>query len=56
MPGPKEIITIKGSFELSDICGKEFHKMTQSFSAIAGYGELKGKAEHEHHQPQLAHC
>jgi hypothetical protein len=30
---------------LSDICDKEFHKMAQSFSAIAEYGELKGRAE-----------
>jgi hypothetical protein len=45
MPGPKGIITVKGSFELYDICDKEFHKMAQSFSAIAEYGELKGKAE-----------
>jgi hypothetical protein len=44
MPGPKGIITVKGSFELSDICDKEFHKMAQSFSAIADYGESKGKA------------
>jgi hypothetical protein len=28
MPGPKGIITVKGSFELSDLCDKEFHKMT----------------------------
>jgi hypothetical protein len=27
MPGPNGIITVKGSFELSDICDKEFHKM-----------------------------
>jgi hypothetical protein len=26
MPGPKGIITVKGSFELSDLCDKEFHK------------------------------
>jgi hypothetical protein len=46
MLGPKGIITVKGSFELFDICDKEFHKMVQSFSAIAEYKELKGKAEH----------
>jgi hypothetical protein len=45
MPGPKGIIIVKGSFELSDICDKEFHKMAQSFSVIAEYGESKGKAE-----------
>jgi hypothetical protein len=27
MPGPKGIITVKGSFEVSDLCDKEFHKM-----------------------------
>jgi hypothetical protein len=33
MPGPNGIITVKGSFELSDICDKEFHKMAQTFGA-----------------------
>jgi hypothetical protein len=31
MPGPKGIITVKGSFKLSDLCDKEFHKMAQNF-------------------------
>jgi hypothetical protein len=31
MPGPIGTITVKGSFELSDICDKEFHKMVQTF-------------------------
>jgi hypothetical protein len=44
MPGPNGIITVKGSFELSDLCDKEFHKMTQNFGMIANYGEPKGKA------------
>jgi hypothetical protein len=35
MPGPNEIITVKGSFELSDICDKEFHKMAQNFGMMA---------------------
>jgi hypothetical protein len=35
MPGPKGIITVKGSFELSDLCDKEFHKMAQNFSMMA---------------------
>jgi hypothetical protein len=39
MPGPKGIITVKGSFEVSDICDKEFHKMAQNFSMIANYVE-----------------
>jgi hypothetical protein len=45
MPGPNGISTVKGSIELSDICDKEFHKMAQSFSTTAEYGEAKGKAE-----------
>jgi hypothetical protein len=44
MPGPNGIITVKGSFELSDLCDKEFHKMAQNFGMIANYGEPKGKA------------
>jgi hypothetical protein len=38
MPGPNRIITVKGSFELLDICDKEFHKMAQTFGMIAEYG------------------
>jgi hypothetical protein len=29
MPGPNRIITVKGSFELLDLCDKEFHKMAR---------------------------
>jgi hypothetical protein len=43
MPGPRGIITVKGSFELSDLCDKEFHKMAQNFGMIANYGEHKDK-------------
>jgi hypothetical protein len=39
MPGPKGIITVKGSFEVSDLCDKEFHKMAQNFGMIANYTE-----------------
>jgi hypothetical protein len=39
MPGPKGIITVKRSFEVSDLCDKEFHKMAQNFSMIANYAE-----------------
>jgi hypothetical protein len=39
MPGPKEIITVKGSFEVSDLCDKEFHKMAQNFGMIANNAE-----------------
>jgi hypothetical protein len=44
MPGPNGIITVKGRFELLDLCDKEFHKMAQNFGVIANYGEPKGKA------------
>jgi hypothetical protein len=43
MPGPKGIITVKGSFELLDQCDKEFHKMAQNFGMMANYGEPKDK-------------
>jgi hypothetical protein len=39
MLGPKGIITVKGSFEVSDLCNKEFHKMAQNFGMIANYAE-----------------
>jgi hypothetical protein len=45
MPGPKGIITVKGSFKLSDLCDKEFHKMAQNFGMMANYGESKDKAK-----------
>jgi hypothetical protein len=43
MPRPRGIITVKGRFELSDQCDKEFHKMTQNFGMIANYGQPKDK-------------
>jgi hypothetical protein len=45
MPGPNGIITAKGSFELSDLCDKKFHKMAQNFGMLANYGEPKDKAK-----------
>jgi hypothetical protein len=30
---------VKGSFEVSDLCDKEFHKMAQNFGMIANYAE-----------------
>jgi nitrous oxide reductase accessory protein NosL len=45
MPGPQGIITIKGSFEVSYLCDKEFHKMVQNFGMIANYEEPKEKAK-----------
>jgi hypothetical protein len=38
MPGPNGIITVKGSFELSDLCDKD-HKMAQNFGMMASYRE-----------------
>jgi hypothetical protein len=43
MPGPNGIITVKESFDLSDICDKDFHKMVQTFGMTAEYGQPKGK-------------
>jgi hypothetical protein len=45
MPGPKGIITLKGSFKLSDLCDKDFHKMAQNFGIMANYGEPKDKTK-----------
>jgi hypothetical protein len=45
LPGPNGIITVKGSFELSDLCDNEFHKMAQNFGMMASYGEPKDKAK-----------
>jgi hypothetical protein len=45
MPGPNGIITVKESFELLDLCDKEFHKMAQNFGMMASYGEPKDKAK-----------
>jgi hypothetical protein len=45
MPGPNGIITVKESFELSDLYDKEFHKMVQNFGMMANYGESKDKAK-----------
>jgi hypothetical protein len=45
MLGPSGIITMKGSFELSNICDKEFHKMAQTFGTITKYGGPKEGTE-----------
>jgi hypothetical protein len=39
MPGPRGIITVKGSFEILDLCDREFHKMVQNFGMTANYAE-----------------
>jgi hypothetical protein len=43
MPGQRGIITVKGSFELSDLCDKEFHQMVQNFGMTTTYGQQKNK-------------
>jgi hypothetical protein len=45
MAGPNRIITVKESFELSDLCDKEFHKLAQNFGMMASYREPKDKAK-----------
>jgi hypothetical protein len=44
--GPNGIITVKGSFEVSDTYDKEFHKMAQTFGMIGEYARLKGNTDH----------
>jgi hypothetical protein len=46
MSGIRGTITVKGEFELSDTCGKEFHKMAQTFGMTAEYTWLKGDIDH----------
>jgi hypothetical protein len=45
MPGPNGIIIVKGRFELSDLCDKEFHKIAQNFGMMASYEEPNYKAK-----------
>jgi hypothetical protein len=46
IPSPKGIITVKGSFEVSDTCDKEFNRMAQTFNMTAEYAWLKGETDH----------
>jgi hypothetical protein len=46
IPGPNGVITVKGNFEVSDTCDKEFHPMVQSFGMIAEYARIKGDTDH----------
>jgi hypothetical protein len=43
--GPNKIITVRRSFELSDICDKEFHKMVQTFGMTDEYEQPKEEPE-----------
>jgi hypothetical protein len=44
--GPNGVITVKGNFEVSNTCDKEFHQMVQTFSMTAEYTRLKGDTDH----------
>jgi hypothetical protein len=46
IPGPEGVITVQGSFELSNTCDKEFNKMAQTFGMTAEYARLKGETDH----------
>jgi hypothetical protein len=37
IPGPNGVIMVKGNFDVSDTCDKEFHKMAQTFGMTAEY-------------------
>jgi hypothetical protein len=39
--GPKGVITVQGSFEVSNTCDKEFNKMAQTFGMTTEYARLK---------------
>jgi hypothetical protein len=44
--GPKGVITVKGSFEVSDTYDKEFNRIAQTFGMTAEYALLKGETDH----------
>jgi hypothetical protein len=46
IPRPRGVITIKGSFEVSDTCDKEFNKMAQTFGMTVEYARLKEETDH----------
>jgi hypothetical protein len=46
IPGPKGVITVKGSFEVSDNWDKEFNRMAQTFGMTAEYAWLKTETDH----------
>jgi hypothetical protein len=37
---------MKGSFEVSDTCDKEFNRMAQTFGMTVEYARLKGEIDH----------
>jgi hypothetical protein len=44
--GPKGVITVQGSFEVSNTCDKEFNRMAQTFGMTTEYARLKGETDH----------
>jgi hypothetical protein len=46
IPGPKGVITVQGSFKVSNTCDKEFNRMVQTFGMTAEYTRLKGETNH----------
>jgi hypothetical protein len=44
--GPKGVITVQGSIEVSNTCDKEFNRMAQTFGMTAEYARLKGETVH----------
>jgi hypothetical protein len=46
IPGHKGVITVQGSFKVSNTCNKEFNRMAQTFGMTAKYARLKGKTNH----------
>jgi hypothetical protein len=46
IPGPKGVIIVKESFEVSDTCDKAFNRMAQTFGMTAEYAWLKGETGH----------
>jgi hypothetical protein len=46
IPGPRGTIIVQGSFEVSNICDKEFKRLAQTFGMTAEYARLKGETNH----------
>jgi hypothetical protein len=46
IPGSNKVITVKGNFEVSDTCDREFNKMAQTFGMTVEYARLKGETDH----------
>jgi hypothetical protein len=44
--GPKGVITVQGSFEVSNTCNREFNRMAQTFGMTAEYARLRGETDH----------